>query len=88
MLGSLILYLKGMRITMFQLSGFYCILLRVWAELSHPTALRLPVLGVRQLRASDPSGLKPSLGGRCAPQSQDLNGGALMLGMGFLYRVP
>ena len=24
MLGSLILYLKGMRITMFQLSGFYC----------------------------------------------------------------
>ena len=25
MLGSLILYLKGMRITMFQLSGFYCI---------------------------------------------------------------
>ena len=24
-LGSLILYLKGMRITMFQLSGFYCI---------------------------------------------------------------
>ena len=23
-LGSLILYLKGMRITMFQLSGFYC----------------------------------------------------------------
>ena len=25
MLGSLILYLKGMRILMFQLSGFYCI---------------------------------------------------------------
>ena len=24
MLGSLILYLKGMRIIMFQLSGFYC----------------------------------------------------------------
>ena len=24
MLGSLILYLKGMRISMFQLSGFYC----------------------------------------------------------------
>ena len=24
MLGSLILYLKGMRIMMFQLSGFYC----------------------------------------------------------------
>ena len=24
MLGSLILYLKGMRTTMFQLSGFYC----------------------------------------------------------------
>ena len=23
-LGSLILYLKGMRIVMFQLSGFYC----------------------------------------------------------------
>ena len=27
MLGFLILYLKGMRIMMFQLSGFYC---RVW----------------------------------------------------------
>ena len=26
MLGSLILYNKGMRIMMFQLSGFYCIL--------------------------------------------------------------
>ena len=26
MLGSLILYLKGMRIVMFQLSGFYCTL--------------------------------------------------------------
>ena len=25
MLGPLILYLKGMRIMMFQLSGFYCI---------------------------------------------------------------
>ena len=25
MLGSFILYLKGMRTTMFQLSGFYCI---------------------------------------------------------------
>ena len=25
MLGSLILYLQGMRTTMFQLSGFYCI---------------------------------------------------------------
>ena len=25
MLGSLMLYLKGMRIMMFQLSGFYCI---------------------------------------------------------------
>ena len=24
MLGSLILYLKGMRTTMFQLAGFYC----------------------------------------------------------------
>ena len=24
MLGSLILYIKGMRILMFQLSGFYC----------------------------------------------------------------
>ena len=24
MLGSLILYLKGMRIVMFRLSGFYC----------------------------------------------------------------
>ena len=35
MLGSLILYLKGMRIMMFQLSGFYCTRLdgsgfRVW----------------------------------------------------------
>ena len=26
MLGSLILYLKGMRIMMFQLSGFYCMI--------------------------------------------------------------
>ena len=25
MLGSLIVYLKGMRILMFQLSGYYCI---------------------------------------------------------------
>ena len=30
MLGSLILYLKGMRIMMFQLSGFYCRVLRVF----------------------------------------------------------
>ena len=29
MLGSLILYLKGRRRTMFQLSGFYCRLFRV-----------------------------------------------------------
>ena len=29
MLGSLILYLKSMRISMFQLSGFYC---RAWSE--------------------------------------------------------
>ena len=28
MLGSLILYLRGMRIMMFQLSGFYCSILR------------------------------------------------------------
>ena len=28
MLGSLILYLKGMRIMMFQLSGYYCKLLK------------------------------------------------------------
>ena len=28
MLGSLILYLKGMRIMMFQLSGFYCMAVR------------------------------------------------------------
>ena len=27
MLGSLILYIKGMRILMFQLSGFYCVAL-------------------------------------------------------------
>ena len=27
MLGSLILYLKGMRTAMFQLSGFYCIVI-------------------------------------------------------------
>ena len=34
MLGSLILYLKGMRTTMFQLSGFYCRVPRckVWGE--------------------------------------------------------
>ena len=29
MLGSLILYLKGMRIMMFQLSGFYCRIVRL-----------------------------------------------------------
>ena len=28
-LGSLILYLRGMRIMMFQLSGFYCTVLRI-----------------------------------------------------------
>ena len=38
MLGSPILYLKGMRIMMFQLSGFYCRLtsslqaVRLWVE--------------------------------------------------------
>ena len=32
MLGSLILYLKGMRIMMFQLSGFYCRALRFKVE--------------------------------------------------------
>ena len=41
MLGSLILYLKGMRILMFQLSGFYCRGLgaegfRVYGELYPP----------------------------------------------------
>ena len=30
MLGSLILYLKGMRICMFQLSGFYCKVFRFY----------------------------------------------------------
>ena len=34
MLGSLILYLKGMRIMMFQLSGFYC--KRNMTHFSHP----------------------------------------------------
>ena len=43
MLGSLILYLKGMRIMMFQLFGFYCI--RFWAD-----AFR------RQFQASAPKG--------------------------------
>ena len=32
-LGSLILYLKGMRIMMFQLSGFYC---RAYSKLRIP----------------------------------------------------
>ena len=36
MLGSLILYLKGMRTIMFQLSGFYCKPLA-----AHPRGLRL-----------------------------------------------
>ena len=31
MLGSLILYLKGMRTAMFQLSGFYCTLILIVA---------------------------------------------------------
>ena len=35
MLVSLILYLKGMRIMMFQLSGFYCRIEGVWGFESH-----------------------------------------------------
>ena len=34
MLGSLILYLKGMKTTMFQLSGFYCIVSKVRSSLT------------------------------------------------------
>ena len=36
MLGSLILYFKGMRIMMFQLSGFYCNFKAAWGFLSSP----------------------------------------------------
>ena len=40
MLGSLILYLKGMRIMMFQLSGFYCNIIEkvnlCWARVLSP----------------------------------------------------
>ena len=58
MLGSPILYLKGMRILMFQLSGFYC---RVWGleyqkliklnwtgKLFSPLAQASSVLRIRQ----------------------------------------
>ena len=51
MRGSLILYLKGMRIMMFQLSGFYCKgSWTFWGRISGPrfgTSLR----GYRSLRA-------------------------------------
>ena len=38
MLGSPILYLKGMRILMFQLSGFYCIGFGVEGILGYPSS--------------------------------------------------
>ena len=41
MLGSLILYLKGMRILLFQLSVFYH---RVWGLLSHLSGPALAIL--------------------------------------------
>ena len=44
MLGSLILYLKGMRIMMFQLSGFYC----------SPLCLQSLAVGFRLSRAQQP----------------------------------
>ena len=37
MLGSLILYLKGMRIMMFQLSGFYCKRVQGLGQFAHET---------------------------------------------------
>ena len=37
MLGSLILYMKGMRLTMFQLSGFYYIRPLISKQLSLPS---------------------------------------------------
>ena len=42
MLGSLILYLKGTRILMFQLSGFYCINSKPINPQSRRTALARP----------------------------------------------
>ena len=48
MLGSLILYLKGMRIVMFQLSGFYC---------------RSPTDPSIQLRLQPSGSLRPKAGG-------------------------
>ena len=43
MLGSLILYLKGMRIMMFQLSGFYCM---VYAYVSKSAFARQPSINL------------------------------------------
>ena len=43
-LGSLILYLKGMRTTMFQLSGFYCIVFCHIGDLVRAPAAALLVL--------------------------------------------
>ena len=42
MLGSLILYLKGMRIMMFQLSGYYCKGMRmIFQLLASPVIVKL-----------------------------------------------
>ena len=47
MLGSLTLYLKGMRITMFHLSGFYChhILSQIVAHINTIRNLSAQLLG-------------------------------------------
>ena len=49
MLGSLILYLKGMRIMMFQLSGFYCRF--YWASEYHTLILYFVLKGPLLLKS-------------------------------------
>ena len=56
MLGSLILYLKGMRIMMFQLSGFYCTV-KGYLIGTPATDLFAPPTGLSQTLS--PKGLKP-----------------------------
>ena len=56
MLGSLILYLKGMRMMMFQLSGYYCKnskSLNDALRLSEPTRCSNNCLNPSQTRASE-----------------------------------
>ena len=75
MLGSLMLYLKGMRIIMFQLSGFYC---KVW----YSKAQSLPCIvpghrsgGVAlQPSVPCPAGSGGLLGGGCGSLKRSCKG--------------